>query len=204
MLCKVYFWRDSNWISLERSLVEDWGSRLRYQNRIDSARMNTSRSINQFVYGYPVELHFDNQFYLEYFVTFDKPNLFIEPYDNLWIKLTATFIFLLGLLGSSVQFSFIVYEACGYAASYRTAINQLVSSSYFVVSCIVRHSVWKHPKVAFEFWYFPPITVLWKLTSLVTLFERKHVLKWTFILSTQNVNAARFDRNGEWDFFCDF
>ena len=97
--------------------------------------MNTSRSINQFVYGYPVELHFDNQLYLEYFVTFDKPNLFIEPYDNLWIKLAATFIFLLGLLGSSVQFSFIVYEACGYAASYRTAINQLVSSSYFAVSC---------------------------------------------------------------------
>ena len=99
--------------------------------------MNTSRSIrsmNQFVYGYPVELRFDNKSPLEYFVTFDKPNLFIEPYDNLWIKLAATFIFLLGLLGSSVQFSFIVYEACGYAASYRTAINQLVSSSYFVVS----------------------------------------------------------------------
>ena len=97
--------------------------------------------MNQFVYGYPVELHFDYKSRLEYFVTFDKPNLFIEPYDNLWIKLTATFFFLLGLLGSSVQFSFIVYEACGYAASYRTAINQLVSSSYFVVTCIVRHSV---------------------------------------------------------------
>ena len=97
--------------------------------------MNTSRSMNQLVYGYPVELSFDNQSRHEYFVTFDKPNLFIEPYDNLWIKLAGTFIFLLGLLGSSVQFSFIVYEACGYAASYSTAINQLVSSSYFVVSC---------------------------------------------------------------------
>ena len=70
--------------------------------------------MNQFVYGYPVELHFDYKSRLEYFVTFDKPNLFIEPYDNLWIQLAATFIFLLGLLGSSVQFSFIVYEACGY------------------------------------------------------------------------------------------
>ena len=82
--------------------------------------------------------------------------------------------------------------------------------------------------VAFEFltfWQFPQIFVLLKLTCLVTLFDRKlHVFKnspnWPFLpflitfcleyyivtllWSTQNVNVARFDRNVEWDFFCDF
>ena len=67
----------------------------------------------------------------------------------------------------------------------------------------------------FEFWHFPPIFVLLKLTCLVTLFDRKlqvfiNLPKWTIfgicneLLSTQNVNVARFARNVEWDFFCDF
>ena len=67
----------------------------------------------------------------------------------------------------------------------------------------------------FEFWHFPPIFVLLKLTCLVTLFDRKLQVfknspKWTIfgifneLLSTQNVNVARFARNVEWDFFCDF
>ena len=62
----------------------------------------------------------------------------------------------------------------------------------------------------FEFWHLSPIFVLSKLTSLVTLYDRKlQVFKsspnWTiFGLSTQNVNVARFARNVEWDFFCDF
>ena len=53
--------------------------------------------------------------------------------------------------------------------------------------------------VAFEFWHFPPIT------CLVTLFGRKlQVFKnWTIfgifiqLLSTQNVNVARFAGNVE-------
>ena len=67
----------------------------------------------------------------------------------------------------------------------------------------------------FQFWHFPPIFVLLNLTCLVTLFDRKlQVFKnspnWTIfgifnqLLSTQNVNVARFARNVEWDFFCDF
>ena len=62
----------------------------------------------------------------------------------------------------------------------------------------------------FEFWHLSPIFVLSKLTSLVTLYDRKLQVfknspKWTiFGLSTQNVNVARFARNVEWDFFCDF
>ena len=69
--------------------------------------------------------------------------------------------------------------------------------------------------VAFEFWHFPSIFVLLKLTFLVTLFDDKHQVfknspKWTIfctfneLLSTQNVNVARLARNIEWDFFCDF
>ena len=57
--------------------------------------------------------------------------------------------------------------------------------------------------------------VLLKLTCLVTLFGRKlwvfkNSPKWTIfdifnqLLSIQNVNVARFARNVEWDFFCDF
>ena len=60
----------------------------------------------------------------------------------------------------------------------------------------------------FQFWHFPPIFVLLKLTGLVTLFDRKIQVfknspKWTilgifnYLLSTQNVNVARFARNVE-------
>ena len=81
------------------------------------------------------------------------------------------------------------------------------------------HSVWKSPKMSHLnfsiFWHFSPIFVLLKLTCLVTLFDRKlqvfkNSSKWTIfgifnqLLSTQNVNVARFARNVEWDFFCDF
>ena len=55
-----------------------------------------------------------------------------------------------------------------------------------------------------KFWHFPPIFVRLKLTCLVTLFDRKlQVLKnspkLTFdeLLSTQNVNVARFARKVE-------
>ena len=75
-----------------------------------------------------------------------------------------------------------------------------------------------HPKCRiwiFQFWHFPPIFDLLKLTCLVTLFDRKLQVfknspKWNLLgifnelLSTQNVNVARFARNVEWDFFCDF
>ena len=68
---------------------------------------------------------------------------------------------------------------------------------------------------SFDFWHFPPFFVLLKLTCLVTLFDRKLQIfknspKWTILcifnqlLSTHNVNVARFARNVERDFFCDF
>ena len=59
----------------------------------------------------------------------------------------------------------------------------------------------------FEFWHFPPIFILLKLTCLVTLFDRKlQVFKnlSKLIFFDENVNLARFARIIEWDFFCDF
>ena len=50
----------------------------------------------------------------------------------------------------------------------------------------------------FHFWHFT--FVLLKLTCLATLFDRKHQ---TF-KNRQNSDIARFARNVEWDFFCNF
>ena len=72
-----------------------------------------------------------------------------------------------------------------------------------------------HPKCRICILAFPPIFVQLKLTCLVTLFDLKlHVFKnspkWTifgifnWLLSTKNVNVARFARNVEWDFFMIF
>ena len=93
--------------------------------------MNSSH--NDLVYAYSVTLEYPGQNLIEVFVTFDEPNLFVEPYDSLWIKLAATLVYLISILGCLVQYSFVVYEVSGYAASFRTAMNQLVSSCYFLV-----------------------------------------------------------------------
>ena len=75
-----------------------------------------------------------------------------------------------------------------------------------------------HPKCRswiLAFWHFPPIFVLLKLPCLVTLFDCKFQVfknspKWTifgifnYLLFSQNVTLARFARNVELDFFCDF
>ena len=86
------------------------------------------------IYAYPIALKLEKDEELsEAFVTFVEPNLFNEPYDNLGIKLAASGAYLVGLVGSGIQYSFVAYEVNGYAASFRTAINQLVSSLYFLV-----------------------------------------------------------------------
>ena len=74
------------------------------------------------------------------------------------------------------------------------------------------HTVWKLLKMSH--WNFS-IFVVEKLTYLVTLFYRqirvfpdspKLTILGSFneLLSTPNVNVARFARHVEWDFFCDF
>ena len=62
------------------------------------------------VYLYPLRLNFKEEEFLEFFVTFDEPNLFVEPYDTLWIKMVATVIYLIGLWGAFIQYSCIIYE----------------------------------------------------------------------------------------------
>ena len=93
-------------------------------------------------------------------------------------------------------------------------------SFFFLLSAsdksMFSHNVWKSSKnVAFGFWHFPHIFVLLNVTCLATLFDRKLQVfknspKWinfgifNELLSTQNVNVARFARNVKCDFFCDF
>ena len=66
-----------------------------------------------------------------------------------------------------------------------------------------------------SFWYFPPIFDLLKVTRLVILFDLKlqdfkNSPKLTIfgifkeLLSTQTLNLARFVRNIDLDFFCNF
>ena len=86
--------------------------------------------IKRWIYTYPIALGFKELEVSETFVTFDEPNLFVEPYDNSWIKLAATVIYLIGLSGSCIQYTFVVYEVNGYAASFRTAINHHFLLSY--------------------------------------------------------------------------
>ena len=56
-------------------------------------------------------------------------------------------------------------------------------NSKFPIAILFLHIVWKLLKI-FQFWHFPPIFVLLKLTCLVTLFDRKLQVfknspKWT-------------------------
>ena len=98
----------------------------------------------------------------------------------------------------------------------KRSVNQLALYLKTIRRALKRdllHIVWKLLKVShlnFYFWHFPP-----NLSCLVTLFDRKLQIfknspKWTILgifnklLSTQNVNVARFAHNVEWDFFCDF
>ena len=72
-----------------------------------------------------------------------------------------------------------------------------------------------HLKCLLWIWHFPPIFASLKVTYRVTLFDRNLQVFinspkltifgiFTELLSTQKVNVARFVRNVEWDFFCDF
>ena len=60
--------------------------------------------MNRLIYGYPLELKFTDLELQEYFVTLDEPNLFVEPYDSLWIKLAATVTY---LIIYTIQFCFV-------------------------------------------------------------------------------------------------
>ena len=84
-------------------------------------------------------------------------------------------------------------------------VSQKVLNEVYIVWILLKMS-----HLNFYFWHFPP-----NLSCLVTLFDRKlQIFKnspklaifgiFNELLSTQNVNVARFARNVERDFFCDF
>ena len=88
----------------------------------------------QLVYAYPVFLSFEDANQNEVFITFQEPNFFNNPWSSLGLKISASIIWLIGLCGSGFICTFVFYETQGYAASFRTVINQLVTWCYFYVS----------------------------------------------------------------------
>ena len=66
-------------------------------------------------------------------VTFEEPNLFEDPFSAPWIKIAATILYLLGVITTSVVWSFFSYQMQGKADPYATVINQLVSCNCFFV-----------------------------------------------------------------------
>ena len=86
------------------------------------------------VYAFPVVLTSENVSQNEVFVTFHEPNFFNNPWESLGLKITATVFWMIAFLGSCIIYTFVHYETQGYAASFRTVINQLVTWCYFYVS----------------------------------------------------------------------
>ena len=59
-------------------------------------------------------------------VTFEEPNLFEDPFSALWVKISSTILYLLGLVTTLVVWSFAYYQMQGKADHFATVINQLV------------------------------------------------------------------------------
>ena len=66
-------------------------------------------------------------------VTFEEPNLFEDPFSAPWVKIASTILYLLGVITTSVVWSFFSYQMQGKADPYATVINQLVSCNCFSV-----------------------------------------------------------------------
>ena len=63
-----------------------------------------------------------------------ESNLFVEPYRELWKKLLGTAFYILQILVGLIILAFVRYEREGLAGHFRTALNQLTSWKYLVVS----------------------------------------------------------------------
>ena len=63
-----------------------------------------------------------------------EPNPFVEPYEELWKKVLGTIMYIIQILCGIVILTLIKYEREGYAGSFRTALNQLTSWKYLIVS----------------------------------------------------------------------
>ena len=59
---------------------------------------------------------------------------FAEPFKEMWKKLFATAAYIVLITGGFIMLSFVKYEVQGKAAHYRTALNQLNSWIFLIVS----------------------------------------------------------------------
>ena len=66
----------------------------------------------------------------------DEPNIFVDPYDSMWMKIGMTASCLIQFFESAILVSFVFYETQGLAGAYRTVINQLLSEFYTLVSTV--------------------------------------------------------------------
>ena len=96
----------------------------------------------------------------------------------------------------------------------------LVVNFYFVgwLDIFRPHSIWKSPKMShLIFWILAFSTNFWPIKTDLSgnsvwpqALDFQKLAKLSIfgifneLLSTQNVNVARFARNVEWDYFCDF
>ena len=103
------------------------------------------------VYAYPAVLTFGNVSQNEVFVTFHEPNFFDNPWNSLALKIIATIVWLFGFCGSCFILTFVYYEFQGYAASFRTVINQLVTWCYSFVgqntTVCIRYISYSHKNI---------------------------------------------------------
>ena len=100
----------------------------------------------------------------EYFISFgnsqqlkkewikqEESNIFVDPYDSMWIKVGITSSFLIQILESGILVSFVLYETQGLAGPYRTVINQLLSGFYTWVSTyLTANTVFPHIRPSLE------------------------------------------------------
>ena len=98
--------------------------------------MNSTKKQVTNVYAFPIVMKVNYLWKYEIFVTFEEPNFFEEPYDSIFMKLAGTICWCLGLISSIIIYCFVIYEKQGYAASFRTVINQLVTYCYLWVSLL--------------------------------------------------------------------
>ena len=70
----------------------------------------------------------------EFIMTLGEPNIFEDPFESLWIKISAFIAFFCGLAAAIILCLFVFYQRQGYADNYQTVINQLVSFTCLLVS----------------------------------------------------------------------
>ena len=78
-----------------------------------------------------------NEAILEHFVS--ENDLFVEPYKELWIKILGTTFYAVQVVAGFILLTFIRYERGGYAGSFCTALNQLTSWKYLIVSTYIAY-----------------------------------------------------------------